>query len=201
MGSKKRYRRRYTKDIILSRHHPPGPFPLILVLDHLKPTFNIGKIIRTSNAFGVRELHFVGIPQFNPGPSMGTLRQTRTRTFETFAESHQALREEGYTVYALSPDGAGVLGRAELPEKCAFVFGHEEFGLSFEPADYPEIRTLRIPQFGVVQSLNVSIAAGLATYEYLRQRDFTLPDGVVLPPPREKFSDASPASEAAPAAI
>ena len=58
----------------------------------------------------------------------------------------------------------------ELPHKSAFIFGHEEFGCSFEPDDYPQMQTLTIPQFGSVQSLNVSIAASVVMYEYARQR-------------------------------
>ena len=57
---------------------------------------------------------------------------------------------------------------AELPAKSAFVMGHEEHGLSFDRADYPDIRALTIPQFGPVQSLNVSVAASIVMYEYIR---------------------------------
>jgi tRNA G18 (ribose-2'-O)-methylase SpoU len=183
LASKNRYRRNYAKDIIYSRHQPPGVFPVVLVLDHLKPTFNIGKIIRTANAFGVREIHLVGIPVFNPGPSKGTLRQTLTRSFETFIESHAWLRAEGYSIYALHPRGDGQLGQESLAERSAFVFGHEEHGLSFDPLHYPDIRTLRIAQFGQVESLNVSIAAGLASFEYLRQRGFAPPAPAFTPAP------------------
>jgi tRNA G18 (ribose-2'-O)-methylase SpoU len=58
----------------------------------------------------------------------------------------------------------------ELPHKSAFILGHEEFGCSFVPDDYPQMQTLTIPQFGSVQSLNVSIAASVVMYEYVRQR-------------------------------
>ena len=47
------------------------------------------------------------------------------------------------------------------------MLGHEEFGFSFEPQDYPELQKLTIPQFGSVQSLNVSIAASVVMYEYV----------------------------------
>jgi len=56
-----------------------------------------------------------------------------------------------------------------LPEKSAFIFGHEEYGISFEPDLYPEIRRLTIPQYGRSQSLNVSVAASIILYEYTRQ--------------------------------
>jgi len=50
--------------------------------------------------------------------------------------------------------------------------GHEEFGFSFTSEEFPEIKKLKIQQFGQVQSLNVSIAASLASYEYVRQMNF-----------------------------
>ena len=57
----------------------------------------------------------------------------------------------------------------DLPEKSAFVFGHEEFGISFEPDLFPEVERLTIPQYGRSQSLNVSVAASIILYEYTRQ--------------------------------
>jgi tRNA G18 (ribose-2'-O)-methylase SpoU len=64
-------------------------------------------------------------------------------------------------------DGGEALQRARLPRRCAFVLGHEEFGLSAVAAGLP---ALTICQRGAVQSLNVSIAASIAMYEYFRQR-------------------------------
>ena len=50
------------------------------------------------------------------------------------------------------------------------MLGHEEFGLSFDPADYPDIQGLAIPHFGPVQSLNVAVAASIVLYEYARRQ-------------------------------
>ena len=62
------------------------------------------------------------------------------------------------------------LAASELPDKAAFVLGHEELGLSIDAAAYPALRRLAIPQSGSVQSLNVAVAASIAMYEYQRQR-------------------------------
>jgi tRNA G18 (ribose-2'-O)-methylase SpoU len=175
------YRKRYEQEMILSKHQPPGPFPFVLVLDHLKAGYNVGKIIRAANAFGCRELHLIAIPLFDPSPAKGTLRQTRTRSFETFDSSYQALKAEGYQHFALDKKGDCSLGNITLPEKSAFVVGHEEYGLSFSPETYPDIRRLSIPQFGQVQSLNVSIAASIACYEYLREHRFPAQDSPLHP--------------------
>jgi len=57
-----------------------------------------------------------------------------------------------------------------LPAKSAFILGNEGLGISFNPENYPEIASLAIPQFGSMESLNVSIAASIVMYEYIRQQ-------------------------------
>jgi len=170
MGMREYERHQFRKQRILSEHQPPGPFPLVLVLDNMKPNFNIGKIIRTANALGIREVHLVGIPIFDLRTCRGALKHTRTRSFESFDDSYDALAAEGYEFFGLAPDGEETLGSKSFPEKTAFIVGHEEFGLSFELADFPLVKGLRIPQFGQVQSLNASIAASISCFEYVRQR-------------------------------
>ena len=181
MGMRAYHRHQFAKEIILSKHQPPGAFPLVLILDNMKPTFNIGKIIRTANALGIREVHLVGIPIFDLRTARGALRHTRSRRFETFAESYETLKTEGYAFFALAPQADATLGESAFPEKSAFIVGHEEFGLSFDSAKFPDIKKLRIPQFGRVQSLNASIAASISCFEYLRQRNFVPPVQTAAP--------------------
>ena len=57
--------------------------------------------------------------------------------------------------------------------------GHEGFGLSFKKEDYPKIKWIKIPQFGLVESLNVAVAASVVMYEFTRSRNFNPP--VVIP--------------------
>ncbi len=148
----------------------PGRFEFIVVLDHLKPAFNIGKIFRSADAMGASEIHLVGIDFFDPAPAMGSFKWVPARFHEHFAQSHADLRRRQYKVYALDPAAPRSLAEVSFPDKSAFVFGHEEFGLSFDQADFPDIEILSIPQFGKVQSLNVSVAASIVMYEYVRQR-------------------------------
>jgi tRNA G18 (ribose-2'-O)-methylase SpoU len=145
---------------------PPGPRELILVLDHLKPGFNVAKIFRSAQAFGLRELHLIGIGPFDPAPAKGAMRAVPARFFDTFGESMQRLAAADYAVYRMVAGDAPPLQRFRLPRRCALVVGHEEFGLSAEAESLP---ALTIAQWGRVQSLNVSIAASIAMYEYCRQ--------------------------------
>jgi tRNA G18 (ribose-2'-O)-methylase SpoU len=146
-----------------------GPHRFIIVLDHLKPAFNIGKIFRSADAFGAREIHLVGIDFFNPAPAMGSFKWVPAIFHDDFATCYDYLQQERYSIFTLDPAADAVLMSASLPVRSAFVFGHEEFGLSVDRDRYPELRPLKIPQIGKVQSLNVSVAASVAMYEYFRQ--------------------------------
>ena len=161
----KRYEKERRRNLLAG----PGAHELVVVLDHLKAGFNIPKIFRSAEAFGVRELHLVGIAPFDPAPAKGAFKKVPTREHNDFEVCCRELEERGYTLFVLEPDAPETLIEAALPERSAFVFGHEEMGLSFDPGDYPSVRKLSIPQWGAVESLNVSVAASIVMYEYVRR--------------------------------
>jgi tRNA G18 (ribose-2'-O)-methylase SpoU len=163
MGARRRFERERRRNL----RAQPGAGDLILVLDHLKPGFNVAKIFRSAQAFGAREIHLVAVGPFDPAPAKGALRAVPARFFDHFDESLQLLRAGDYCVFRLLADGGDALQASRLPQRCAFVLGHEEFGLSAAAAVLPG---LRIAQHGRMQSLNVSVAASIAMYEYFRQR-------------------------------
>lgn len=144
----------------------PGPSQLRLVLDHLKPDFNVGKIYRTADAFGVHEILLVGVKWFDPRTAVGSFKHVPTRWFDSFGEAYGALQADQVAVYNLEPGAQQALPGAPLPERCALVLGNEGVGQSFKRADFPGVGALRIPQWGRAQSLNVSVAAALGMYEY-----------------------------------
>lgn len=179
MGKKKFLdRRKYTerlfeKELLRNRGlAKEGAHQVVIVLDHLKPSFNIGKIFRSAEAFGARSIHLVGINFFDPIPSKGCFRKVKAHFHDTFEDCYKMLREDGYTIFGLDSNTEEYLQDTELPVKTAFVLGHEEFGLSFDLNDYPHIKRLKIRQFGVTESLNVAIAATVSLYEYTRNADF-----------------------------
>ena len=160
---------RYNKERQRNLLAKPGSHEFVLVLDQLKPGFNIGKIFRSAEAFGAAAVHLVNIEPFNPSPAKGSFRKVPAVFHETFADCYADLIAQGYTFFMLEPERATSLCTTKLPCKSAFVLGHEEFGFSFDEKDYSDLRKLNIPQFGSVQSLNVSIAASVVMYEYIRQ--------------------------------
>ncbi len=151
----------------------PGPHPFVVVLDHLRPLGNAAAIVRSADAFGGRAVYLVGTRFFDPVPAMGSLKNVPLRFFDRFEAALASLLEEGYTVYALEParDVAepSYLHGTAIAEKAAFVVGNENSGLSFWLKDQPRVVPLSIPQYGGAASLNVSVSAALALYEWVRQ--------------------------------
>ncbi|PLY15730.1 MAG: TrmH family RNA methyltransferase [Sedimenticola sp.] len=148
----------------------PGKHQFAVVLDHLKAGFNVAKIFRSADVFSAQAVHLINIGPFDPAPAKGGFKRVPTRFHETFATCFEQLKTEGYTLFTLEATSGVSLFDVHFPEKCAFIFGHEERGLSFNPADHPEIERVSIPQFGQTESLNVSVAASIVMYEYTRQQ-------------------------------
>lgn len=147
----------------------PGVNDFVVILDNLKPSFNIGKIFRSGDAFGAKEIHLIGIDYFEVKSAKGSFKWIPAVFHETFEECYQQLHQQGYSLFVLDPAAEKELHQTSFPQKSGFIFGHEEFGISFKPDQYEQINTIRVPQVGRVESLNVSIAASIVMYEYFRQ--------------------------------
>jgi tRNA G18 (ribose-2'-O)-methylase SpoU len=160
---------RYTKQRQRNLLAKPGVHQFILVLDHMKAGFNVAKIFRSAEAFGAHEIQLVDIGPFDPAPGKGAFKKVPARFFDSFEQSYQDLTKRGYKVVKLDGGSKCLLTDFRIANKTAFVLGHEEWGHSFRQDDYPDIIPVAIPQFGQIESLNVSIAASIVMYEYVRQ--------------------------------
>ena len=99
----------------------PGCHEIVLVLDNLKGGFNVPKIFRSAEAFGVHEVHLINIPPFDPAPSKGAFRKVPARFHDRFRSCHEDLTGRGYSLYALEPGCDRQLHSSELPRKSAFI--------------------------------------------------------------------------------
>lgn len=149
----------------------PGIHDVVVVLDGLNPSHNIGKIFRSAEVFGVNAVHVINTPVFNTAPGKGAFKRVPAVFYANFADSYQQLRADGYTIYALYPDENHFVHQQTLAKKAAFVVGHEENGLSFRPEQYEDVIPLAIAQLGQTESLNVAVAASICLYEYARQHE------------------------------
>jgi tRNA G18 (ribose-2'-O)-methylase SpoU len=169
-----RYRKERQKNVLAQ----PGPHEFVLVLDQLKAGFNVPKIFRSAEAFGASAVHLINIGPFDPSPAKGSFRKVPAVFHEDFAACYRQLKEQDYHFFQFHADAETALHAIDLPARSAFVFGHEEFGCSFNQNAYPDIKPLVIPQFGSVHCLNVSAAATIAMYEYVRQYSRCADQGV-----------------------
>ncbi len=164
--AQKQYEKHRRHNVLFAQ---PGIHECIIILDNLKPSFNIGKIFRSADAFGVHEIHLIGTNYFPTKSAKGSFKWVPAYFHENFYACHTELIQRKYTFYILEPTADKSIDQLELSENSAFIFGHEEHGISFDQNDYPDVVEVRVPQYGRVESLNVSIAASIVMYEYLRQ--------------------------------
>ncbi len=163
----KQYERHRRHNLVYAK---PGILDFVIILDNLKPSYNIGKIFRSADAFGAREVHLIGIEYFEIKSAKGSFKWVPAVFHNSFDSCHTQLVADGYQFFTFEPQRGTPVYDCPLPVKSAFIFGHEEYGISFAPEQFPDMRYLNVPQTGRVGCLNVSIAASVVMYEYFRQQ-------------------------------
>lgn len=140
---------------------------LEIAIENLERDFNMGTIVRTANAFGVRRLHIIGRRQWNKRGAMATdkyLHITYHSSINDFLATIQ-----GKTLIAFdNVPGSTNLSQAALPKNAVLLFGAEGPGISDELLGRAD-QIVAIEQFGSTRSINVGVAAGIAMYAWLRQ--------------------------------
>jgi len=148
--------------------------PLLLILDGVTDPHNLGACLRTADAAGV---HAVIIPRDRAAVVDGVVRKVAAGAAEfvpiasvtNLARTVDRLKEHGIWVVGTDGEADQTLYAADLKRPLALVLGAEGGGmrrLTRERCDF----LVRIPMAGQVESLNVSVAAGVALFEACRQR-------------------------------
>ncbi len=131
--------------------------------------FNMGSIIRTANAFGVRRVHVVGRRQWNKRGAMATDKYLHVEYHESVENFKAAMTDRNIQIFAIENNcDSDSLFETKLPEKACLLFGQEGPGLSEEAIKIAD-RVVHIDQFGSTRSMNVGHAAAIAMYEWARQ--------------------------------
>ena len=150
------------------------PDPLLLILDGVTDSHNLGACLRTAAAAGV---HAVLIPKDRAAAVDGVVRKVAAGAAElvpvasvtNLARCIDLLKERGIWVVGTDAEAPQTLFAADLKRPLALVLGAEGGGmrrLTRERCDF----LVRIPTSDQVESLNVSVAAGVALFEARRQR-------------------------------
>lgn len=145
-----------------------------LVLEDLSESLNISAILRTAEGFGVGLICVVysgNKPKISKGASSGASKWLKIKYYKNSSTRCVIqLKRQGFRVVgALVDPEAKVLWKCEFSGKIAVVVGNEARGLSDKMMDLVDEKVY-VPMYGLTESLNVSVAAGIFLYEVVRQR-------------------------------
>ena len=147
---------------------------LIVVLDGIEDPHNVGAILRTCDAAGVTGVirqarHSAALDGVVGKASAGALAHARIATVVNIARAVEALKDLHVWTIGLAGDAADTYTDIDWTLPSAIVLGAEGTGLRRLVRERCD-RLVRVPMLGRVDSLNVSVAAGVVLYEAVRQR-------------------------------
>lgn len=148
---------------------------LTVVLENVFDPHNISAVMRTCDAVGVQEVFILNtrIPRhkkFGARSSSSAAKWLTVHPFDDAAACFQAVRSRyGRVLTTHLGDSSVGLYSLDLTRPTALVFGNEHSGVSDEIRAHADGNFL-IPQVGIIQSLNISVACAVTLYEAFRQK-------------------------------
>jgi len=153
-------------------HRQPG---LAVVMENVHDPHNISAVMRTCDAVGIQDIYILNtkIPRhnkFGARSSSSAAKWLTVHQFDDTAACIAALRARYNKIYTTHLAGDSVsLYDIDFTESTALVFGNEHDGVSEEIRALADANFL-IPQMGIIQSLNISVACAVSIYEAMRQK-------------------------------
>jgi tRNA (guanosine-2'-O-)-methyltransferase len=149
---------------------------ITIVLENVFDPHNISAVMRTCDAVGIQEIHILNtrIPRHKKWGARSSSSAAKWLTIHQYEEvdaCFSKLRKDyGRILTTHLASDAVPLHALDLTQSVALVFGNEHSGVS------DEIRSLAdgnfmIPQVGIIQSLNISVACAVTLYEAFRQKE------------------------------
>lgn len=144
-------------------------FPLLLILDSIQDPHNVGAILRTSECAGVKGAL---VTKHNSAPinetvnriSTGAVNILKIAQVNNLAHELKLLKEKGFWICGSALENSVDYKSAKFPFPLALILGNEEKGIRKLTADNCDL-LVNIPMKGKLQSLNVSVAAGVLLFE------------------------------------
>jgi len=143
--------------------------PIIIILDNIRSLSNVGAFFRSADAFRIGELVLCGITACPPHreihkTALGADETVRWRYYESTEAACQALKSEGYRIFAVEQvEGSVPLQDFKFEPQTAYILGNEVEGVSEEALPYCE-GAIELPQAGTKHSINVSVCAGIVMW-------------------------------------
>ncbi len=153
-------------------------YPLILALDSIQDTHNLGAIIRTADCSGVDGII---ITKHNSAPinetvvktSAGATEYAKVCAVANLSQALKQLKENGFWIFGSTlTENSKDYTSVDYKLPTVLIIGNEEKGIRKLTADNCDF-LINIPMRGNIQSLNVSVAAGIILFEILRQQSLT----------------------------
>jgi 23S rRNA (guanosine2251-2'-O)-methyltransferase len=151
-----------------------GDEPFIIALDGVSDVRNFGAIVRTAECLGA---HAIIIPEKGSARITADAVKTSAGALHTFPVCREKsiiravtyLRESGLKIISATEKSGIPATDADLKGPCVLVLGSEDKGISRELLNLSD-QKVKIPMTGTIESLNVSVSAGILIYEIGRQR-------------------------------
>ncbi len=172
------------EDLLQGAHDPA----LVVVLDGVEDPRNLGAILRSAEAAGadgvlLPDRHNAGLSETVSRASAGALEHVKVARIGNVAQAIETLKARGFWVVGFDAEGRERWDAVDYKRSVAVVLGGEGKGirrLVRERCDH----VVSLPLFGQVTSLNVSVVAGIALYEVIRQRGVAPSHVRPIPPKR-----------------
>jgi len=160
---------------LLPMIYEKGEDPLIIALDGVSDVRNFGAIVRSAECLGA---HAIIIPEKGSARITADAVKTSAGALHTFpvcreksiVRSIEYLKESGLKVFCAGEKSAITASEVDLKGPSVLILGSEDQGISRELMALADTQ-IKIPMVGLIDSLNVSVAAGILTYEIIRQRN------------------------------
>lgn len=163
-----------TVDDILVNRHPDAQDDLILILDGIMDPQNLGSLIRTAHCCGANGVILPRDRAAQPTPSVmkasaGALHYTPVAQVVNLARTLDELKARGLWIYGADSTGGQVIGDFDTSGSIGLVMGSEDKGIRSLIRKKCDV-LISIPMKGKIDSLNVSVAAGIILYQILSRK-------------------------------
>ncbi len=165
----------HTEDLVPTLFEE-GKSPIFVMLDGITDVRNFGAIARTCNCAGIDAIiipakNSVSVNADAMKTSAGALHTLPVCREQSLTSTLKYLKESGFKIVAATEKGDYDYTKANYKDPVCIIMGAEDTGVPYEHLALCD-EWIKIPMFGNIESLNVSVAAGILLYEAIRQRGF-----------------------------
>lgn len=148
-------------------------YDVIPVMDGIHDLGNVSAVLRSAEAFGLQEVHFVeNQPKYkiSQRTSKGTDKWLNVVRWKESLACAKSLKERGYQIISTHLDDTAVpISTVDFSKKTALILGNEKDGVSKEILEMSDVRCI-IPMQGFAESFNISVAAAVSFYHIYQDR-------------------------------